>query len=208
MDYIILMAEVIDSRDFDGKKLMDKFQELVEFTNQIFYSSILSPLTITLGDEFQGVVDKVSKALDMIFAMEEWVVEKELDFKLRYVIVEGKIDTEINKESAHKMLGEGLTKARKKLEEMRKETQRFHVSLSDKQLTSFLLKIFKLAQYFIDSWHPKDRTTVSGFLNGLNYKELAEKLGKDDSSVWRRRRSLAIDEYQMCKLLTEELMHG
>ncbi len=205
-DNIILMSDVVDSHDFDGKELMDKFQELVKFTNQIFYDSILSPLTITLGDEFQGVVDKLSSAIAMIFTMEELIVENEWEFKLRYVIVEGKIDTEINKESAHKMLGEGLTKARKKLEEMKKESTRFYVSLANEQMTSYLLKTFKLAQHFIDSWQPKDRATVSGFLNGLDYKELAKKLGKDDSSVWRRSKSLAIEEYQTCKSLVEELI--
>lgn len=208
MNRVVFMADVVDSHDYEGKELMSKFQELVKFINQIFYESILSPLTITLGDEFQGVVDKPSSAVAMIYAMEEWIVENEWDFKLRYVIVEGKIDTEINKESAHEMLGEGLTKARKKLGEMKKETYRFYISVKNQGITSTVSKSLRLAQHFIDSWQPKDRATVSGFLNGLDYKELAKKLGKDDSSVWRRRKSLAIEEYMTCKALTEELISG
>lgn len=207
MNSIILMADVIDSHDFEGKALMDKFQELVKFTNRIFYENILSPLTITLGDEFQGVVDKTSNAVAIIFAMEEWIIENDGNFKLRYVIVEGEIDTEINSEIAHEMLGDGLTKARKKLGEMKKESNRFYVSIKNRKLTSYLFKSLRLAQHFIDSWQPKDRTTVSGFLNGLDYKELAKKLGKDDSSVWRRRKSLAIEEYKTCKSLIEELIN-
>ncbi|MEM8939888.1 MAG: SatD family protein [Bacteroidota bacterium] len=208
MDYIILMADVVDSHNFEGKELMDKFQELVKFTNRIFYDAILSPLTITLGDEFQSVINRPSSAVAIVFAMEEWIIENEWNFKLRYVIVEGKIDTEINRKSAHEMLGEGLTTARKRLGDMKKESNRFFVSLKHELRSSSLLKVFRLAQYFIDSWQPKDRATVSGFLNGLDYKELAKKLGKDDSSVWRRRKSLAIGEYQTCKSLMEELING
>lgn len=208
MNRVVLMAGVVDSHEYEGKELMNKLQELVKFINQIFYESILSPLTITLGDEFQGVIDKPSNAVAMIYEMEEWIVENEWDFKLRYVIVEGKIDTEINSESAHEMLGEGLTKARKRLEEMKKETNRFYISVKDKKITSSVSKSLRLSQHFIDSWQPKDRATVSGFLNGLDYKELAKKLGKDDSSVWRRRKSLAIEEYLTCKSLTEELVNG
>ena len=208
MNHIILMADVVDSHDFDGQALMNRFQELVKFTNQIFNQSILSPLTITLGDEFQGVVDTPSNAINMVFAMEEWILENEWEFKLRYVIVEGKIDTEINRDSAHEMLGEGLTLARRKLGEMKKDPVRFFVSLKDKQQSSALQKALRLSQHFIDGWQPKDRSTVSGFLNGLDYKELAKKLGKDDSSVWRRRKSLAIEEYQTCKALIDDLIHG
>lgn len=208
MNSVVLMADVVNSHNYEGKGLMNKFQELVKFVNTIFSESILSPLTITLGDEFQGVVNTISSATTMVYAMEEWIVENQWDFKLRYAIVEGEIDTEINRESAHEMLGEGLTNARKKLGEMKKETGRFYVSFKDESLTSNVSKTFKLAQHFIDGWQPKDRATVSGFLSGLDYKELAKKLGKDDSSVWRRRKSLAIEEYQTCKALTEELIHG
>ncbi len=208
MDRIILMADVVNSHDYDGKTLMNHFQELVKFVNRIFYGAIESPLTITLGDEFQGVIDETSNAVTMLFAMEEWILENEWDFKLRYVIVEGEIDTAINKESAHEMLGDGLTRARQQLGMMKKETNRFYLSLNDQALTSRLTKSLRLAQHFIDNWQPKDRKTVAGFLNGLDYKELAKKLGKDDSSVWRRKRSLSIEAYQTCKALTEELLDG
>lgn len=208
MNHTILMADVVDSHDFEGQALMEKFQELVKFINQIFSGSILSPLTITLGDEFQGVADSTASAMEMVFSMEEWIIENQWEFKLRYVITEGKIDTKLNQESAHEMLGEGLTRARKTLGKMKKESLRFSISLTDELLTSRLSKTLKLSQYFIDSWQPKDRTTVAGFLNGLDYKELAKKLGKDDSSVWRRRKSLAIEEYLTCKALTENLING
>lgn len=208
MNRVVLMADVVDSHDFEGEALMGKFQELVKFINQIFSASILSPLTITLGDEFQGVVDTPASALEMVYAMEEWIIENEWDFKLRYVITEGQIDTKLNQESAHEMLGEGLTRARKRLGEMKKESTRFSIALTNELLTNRLSKTLKISQYFIDGWQPKDRATVAGFLNGLDYKELAKKLGKDDSSVWRRRKSLAIDEYQTCKSLAEELING
>ena len=208
MKRIILMADVVDSHEYEGKLLMNQLQELVQFVNKLFHGAIDSPLTITLGDEFQGVIDQASNAIAIVFAMEEWIIESEWEFKLRYVIVEGTIDTEINADSAHEMLGEGLTRARGKLEQMKKELNRFYISLDDSSLASKLLKTLRLAQHFIDGWQSKDRTTVAGFLSGLDYKELAKKLGKDDSSVWRRRKSLAIEEYNTCKALTEELLHG
>ena len=202
------MADVVNSHLFNGETLMNQFQDLVKFINKLFAGAIESPLTITLGDEFQGVVHAPSNAVAIVFAMEEWIVENQWNFKLRYVIVEGIIDTEINKDSAHEMLGEGLTRARTQLGFMKKETNRFYISLEDQALSSKLTKALHLAQHFIDGWQPKDRETVAGFLKGLNYKELAAKLGKDDSSVWRRRKSLAIDSYETCKSLTEELLDG
>lgn len=207
MKSIVLMADVLNSQRRNGNVLMDQLLEVVNFTNQVFASSILSPLTITLGDEFQGVVNHPKNALEMVLGMEEWIIENNWDFKLRYVILEGTIDTPINPNVAHEMLGEGLTGARKMLTAMKKGSERFHVSIDDAQKAKMLNDTYRLIQHFIDGWSAKDWPTVSGFLNGLDYKELASKLGKDDSSVWRRRKSLAIDEYNTCKSLIEQIIH-
>ena len=201
----ILMADVVDSHDKDGKSLMADFQMLVSYTNKIYSESIESPLTITLGDEFQGIVASASVGVDIILAMEEYILEEEFDFKLRYVLYEGVVETPVNPEKAYEMLGSGLTNARKRLNEMKKDTARFYVSTKS---STVINKMMKVTQHFIDSWHPKDRSTVSGFLQGHDYKALAKIHQKDESTLWRRRRSLAIDEYLLCKDLLHHLING
>ena len=61
-------------------------------------------MTITLGDEFQGVIDSTENAIKVIFEIEEEIINNNQDLKLRYVINKGKIDTPINKNIAYEML--------------------------------------------------------------------------------------------------------
>lgn len=201
----ILMADVVGSHEKDGQELMADFQVLVNYTNKIYNDSIESPLTITLGDEFQGIVSSAMTGIDIILAMEEYILEEEFDFKLRYVLYEGVVETEVNPDKAYEMLGSGLTNARKRLNEMKKDTGRFYISTKS---STAINKMMKVTQHFIDSWHPKDRSTVSGFLQGHDYKALAKIQQKDESTLWRRRKSLAIDEYLLCKDLIHHLVNG
>lgn len=197
------MGNVVSSHEMDSQGLMSDLQVLVQWANKIYGDSIESPLTITLGDEFQGIVSSASKGVDVILAMEEYILEEEFDFKLRYVLNEGEVETPINNEKAYEMLGPGLTDARNLLNKGKKENGRFSLSIKS---GSEVNKMMRITQHFIDSWHPKDRSTVSGFLQGHDYKAMAKIESKDESSLWRRRKSLAIDEYLLCKELIHQLI--
>ena len=83
--------------------------------NQKLEHDIISPYTVTLGDEFQGIATSLHAVIEAIFYMEETILRKRLEFKVRYVAVHGEIDTPINRLKAHTMMGPGLTKAREVL---------------------------------------------------------------------------------------------
>ena len=205
MNAFILMADVVNSSNQRPEKLMDELKSVVEWTNKIFAGSIESPLTITLGDEFQGIVGSASEGVEIILAMEEYIIEEDYNFKLRYVLHEGEVKTEVNPEVAYEMLGSGLTKARQLLGEMKKEPNRFMIKINRHETVG---KMMRIIQHFIDGWHPKDRSTVSGFLQGYDYKALAKMHQKDDSTLWRRRKSLAIDEYILSKEVLQHLINA
>mgnify|MGYP000477635068 CR=1 FL=1 len=68
MQHYIIMADVISSRTITKENdFMGQFKQLIEETNTTFASNILSPLTITLGDEFQGVVDSAKTLFKLLF---------------------------------------------------------------------------------------------------------------------------------------------
>jgi hypothetical protein len=52
----ILMADIIGSRKKQGKELMNAFSHLTSLVSIQRKNCFLSPITITLGDEFQCVV--------------------------------------------------------------------------------------------------------------------------------------------------------
>jgi hypothetical protein len=198
--YYILMADIVGSSKVAGNKLMKDFQKVVAEINLEQEALLLSPLTITLGDEFQGIVKDLKTGLETIIKIEEALIKHQQDFKLRYVLHYGIIETPINKEIAHGMLGTGLATARKKLEELKgKKDNRFQIDTGNLKTDILLNNLLFLYQSILDSWSPKDYSLISTFWEKQDYKQVAEHFGKVNSLMWKRERSLKLKEYAVIK---------
>ncbi|MEM6831904.1 MAG: SatD family protein [Bacteroidota bacterium] len=208
MNHFILMADIVQSSGKSQSKLIADFKTIVDEVNRSCEKEILSPLTITLGDEFQGIAKDLKSGINLILTMEEMILKYDRKFQLRYVLNEGEVETEINTKRAYEMLGTGLAHARKQLETAKKSSGRFTITILDHAKEFRLTKLFVLLQYFLDSWYEKDIETVNYFIAGLDYKEVAKTQGKDTSSLWRKHKSLAIEEYLVCKSLINDIVNG
>ncbi|WAC13813.1 SatD family protein [Dyadobacter pollutisoli] len=200
----ILMADIINSRKSDQKALMVSFERLVNDINSRHKRHLLSPLTITLGDEFQSVAKSLKSAIEIIFGIEERIIRDQYEFKLRYVLVEGEIDTPINPQIAYGMLGEGLTNARKALIEAKGNKGRFFVEINDTNLGKALNNSLAIYQSLTDNWKAgKDYPLIKDFLTFKDYKKVATETGKTRSQIWKREKSLKINEY----IAIKEVIH-
>lgn len=200
----ILMADIIGSSKQKASRLMHEFKEVVEDVNQQEGARLLlSPLTITLGDEFQGVAGSLEKAAETIINVEEMRIQKGYTFHLRYVIYYGEIETEINPNKAYEMLGEGLTMARDMLEEYKKnKSERTHIKLEGTRVEGALHDAFSLYFAIIDNWNvERDHDLIKAFWQLQDYKLVADRMQKDVSLMWRREKSLQINEYMAAKRL-------
>ena len=200
-NHYIIMADVVGSRKLDARKVMTRLSSATQKVNVEFMYDVLSPLTITLGDEYQGVVNDLASALKIVFKIEERFIREEAGFKLKHVVWFGEIDTGINPVSAHGMLGSGLAAAREKLAELKASDQRFFIHTGHKELDATLAPALSLYQFFVDEWSEKDYPVVASFLDLEDYKRVAEDLGRDVSLMWRRERSLHMKEYSNIKKL-------
>ena len=88
----ILMGDVISSSEKDSMSLIDAFQtEVKRINDNLHYKKLIkSPLTITLGDEFQGVIKSLKASLSIIFALDLEFLQ--YDFDLRYALHYGEIE--------------------------------------------------------------------------------------------------------------------
>ncbi|WP_187774957.1 SatD family protein [Pedobacter sp. BS3] len=194
------MADIIKSRDLNQERLINSFKQSVDRINTSCKKNIQSPLTITLGDEFQGVMTDLSGAVNTILALEEDMVVTAVPFKLRYVLMEGKIETPINSKIAYGMLGPGLTQARETLNNLKETPQRFNFVLTNQELSGILNEAFIVYQQVVDDWNiEKDGELIKNFLLLKDYKLVAEKLHKNRSLMWKREKSLKVEEYEAMK---------
>lgn len=201
----IIMADIIKSRNYAIENIHQPFGDLIASCNQEFSKYILSPYTITLGDEFQGVADSLLSAIESIFYLEEECVKRQLKFKLRYIIFYGEIKTPINPTIAHGMLGEGLTQARKKLSKKKKSKHRFYFDLSDDKLALLLERLFLVLEGIIRGWAIKDYPLIGDMINTRSNLEVGNKHSKNRSQIWKRRKHLLVDEYNAQKIVILDL---
>ncbi|WP_018344897.1 SatD family protein [Cytophaga aurantiaca] len=204
MKHYILMADIIESGKKDSKQLMKDFKELVDEVNSTYVHGVLSPLTITLGDEFQCVLKDLPSSIDIILYLEELKIHRKKNFQLRYVLNQGNIETPINKEVAYGMLGTGLTEAREKLSEYKSTRHRFLISIENKVLQEMLMNAFIILENIIDKWDiEKDYEVVSNFITLKDYKLVSEAVHKTRSQLWKREKTLNIESYNSIKNIIE-----
>lgn len=195
-NFIILMADIIDSRNMQQNALMKSFKKITDEINKEKKDILLSPITITLGDEFQCIAKNVEAGIALILAIDEKKMAHLADFQLRYSLVEGGIDTPINTEIAYGMLGEGLTIAREQLVEYKTSYSRYSIQLKDTAKSQALANSLIVYQTITDSWSfEKDYHLVARFLELKDYKLVADELGKTRSQIWKREKSLNLEAY-------------
>ncbi|MEM0967282.1 MAG: SatD family protein [Verrucomicrobiota bacterium] len=203
----ILMADVIKSSKQDQSSLMAGLKAVVQETNREIPNAFLSPLTITLGDEFQSVPHSLAEAVQAIFQIEETIIRKKQTFKLRYVLSQGEIDTPINRKVAYEMLGSGLTEARELLNASKRGGRRFHINLREAEIQRSLTDAFFVFQAIIDKWRvDKDYGLITEFLAYRDYKAVADRLEKTRSQIYKRSKTLMTEEYFAIKSLINHLV--
>lgn len=199
---IILMADIVSSSKAKTGRLMSDFKAVVAQVNKAHAKNITSPLTITLGDEFQGVVKSVEAAMAIVFDLDHRIMRLKSPFSLRYVINQGFIDTPINTKIAYGMLGPGLTEAREALADMKTSRARFRVSLDDSLLSEKLTLALRVYQGITEGWTAAQKKVVSVFWEEQSdYRKVAKRLKKDPTVMWRRKRSLLIEEIESLRSL-------
>ncbi len=66
----VIMGDIIGSQNvIDVQKMHRLFNEVITEINKEYEDDILSPLTITLGDEFQGLISNLYNAFEIASRM-------------------------------------------------------------------------------------------------------------------------------------------
>ena len=193
-NHYVLMGDMIKSGEkYDLEELKD-FRKKIDALNNNY--NLVSPLTITLGDEFQGIVTSLEQGVAIIFDLEKQLIATDYPFRLRYALGYGHILTPINSEIAHGMYGEALTNTRRLLEKsVRDKRKRFGLLLPNKRFENIMINLFEVYQSFVDNWGKRDFEIVEQFYKHDDYKEVAKELNKGKDQIWKREKNLRIREF-------------
>lgn len=195
-NYWVLMADVINSNQKPANEVQQILAACLTEINFKFKSGIVSPLTITLGDEFQGVVANIKMATDIIIAIQESLITLKSPFSLRYSLCYGIIETEINPNIAHGMLGEALTNARKQLNDLKKEENNIWITTGNFAFDNAYKNSYNVYEALMRQLHrEKDYELAIAFMENPDYKYVADKLNKTRAQVWKKAKTMQIKAY-------------
>lgn len=191
--HIVLIGDLVESKKLEDKE-RERYQSiLTEETSRINEESpfLVSPLTITLGDEFQAVYKNLSAVL-----ADSWSILAALyPVGVRFSIGIGKIYTEINKEQALGMDGPAFHAARDGIDQIKKSGRIYSISLGSPanqpeaslSLVSLINLTLQLLSNEIKQWKRSRLQILVMLHEGESVKKIAEEIGISESAVYKNR---------------------
>lgn len=189
------MADVTASRKLEAGRLQHWLAAAVADANRHFADQIRSPLTVTLGDEFQTVTASLETGARLIDWFERRRLASDPGFRLHYALARGRLDTPVNPEIAHGMLGPVLTEARRLLTLTGRSRRFVQVSTGDAATDRLLGNVYDVADALAGRWKRDDFALIDAMLGPASDAEIGAAFGKTRSQIWKRRRTLLVDEY-------------
>lgn len=191
--YIVLIGDLIGSKELDEKE-RDRYQtilseEIDRINNESL--SIISPLTITLGDEFQAVYKDLSAVM-----ADSWSILAALHpVGVRFSIGIGPIYTPINREQSLGMDGPAFHVARDGIDRIKESGRIYKISPgSPADQTEAVLSLVSLVNHSlqllsneIKEWKKSRLQVLVMLQEGLSVKKIAEEIGISESAVYKNR---------------------
>jgi len=199
MDHFILMSAIRNSKSQPTINREKDLKNITQVINKIHKKHFITPLDIVIPGEFQGITNSLNGTLEMIFDIEECMIENNLDFKLKHVLYHDTIHTIQKKHDAYERLGFGLIDTRERLDLIKKTDSRFLIATNNENVSLTLNNLFLIYEDYLDSWKKNDYEYVKAFLNNMNYKEVSALFSINVSSGWRREKNLKMKQYYTIK---------
>ena len=124
MNYLALIGDICGSRKVGERaQLQETLRCVLDQLNAAHGEGLVSPFTITLGDEFQAVLSTATPVWEMIAA-----IQSELfPVRVRFGLGLGEIETAINREAALGMDGPAFHLAREAMDVLKTEAGLYRV---------------------------------------------------------------------------------
>lgn len=188
--YIAIIGDVKNSKSIEERgKFQNKLNNILNEINKIYFNSISSNFTITLGDEFQGLLHSGEHVMEII----QYIKKEAYPIKIRFGIGIGAITTDINSEISIGADGPGYYKARDSIEQLKVLEKKNESTYGDIQIKIdgdnnlqelSLNSILKLMYCIEIDWTKKQREVVNYVLfEKKNQTETAHYFNVTQSNI-------------------------
>lgn len=174
VNVLVMIADIIGSRKIENRpEFQRRLKQQLQQINSVSESSLLSPYTLTLGDEFQAVYG----SFDTMFTDIVRIILGIYPIQLRFAFSYGQLTTDINPTAALEMDGPAFSSARELMNKMKSESigtiQMAATALYNPDLVDVCLRLFG---HTLSRLSRNNLTIVERLMNGADTKTIAQDI--------------------------------
>ncbi|HHU04360.1 MAG TPA: hypothetical protein GXZ81_05020 [Fastidiosipila sp.] len=211
--YVAIIGDLQDSRQLEDRlQVQEKLKATLNFINESYSADIASKFTITLGDEFQGLLNNGANIMSIIAVIQH----RMQPVNIRFGIGVGDVTTTINRDLAIGADGPAYYKARQAIDHLKSSSKRHGVPKADIRLevdgkdqgTVMLLNtILVLLTTIKSSWTDRQREIIWDMLeHNDSQTAVGDRLGIKQSSVHKSLSGANFNTYREALLQVEEVL--
>lgn len=189
-DYTVIIGDIIDSKKITNREqIQAQFKKMLDEINQQYAEDIASKFTITLGDEFQGLLKNRNNVVKIITDIEMALAP----IRLRFGVGIGEVSTAIDFEATTEIDGPAYHRARAMIDELAVSERQYSKRQaniliasedSNQEIDQLLNAILSVCTALKSKWTVRQWEVVEAYLqNEENQYQAAEQLGIGQSSV-------------------------
>ncbi len=170
MNYFVVIGDIIRSRSVPNRyELQESFAMTLREVQHNYGDQITSPLTLTIGDEFQAIISIANGLFKMMYEIELQLKNVEL----RYGLGIGEIYTPINKISSIGMDGPAFHLAREAVEEARREGIRYKFKHKGELAEKRINTLFRWMDVTTRKWNKQRKAILQYYQEEYTQQEIA-----------------------------------
>ena len=199
---IVLVGDLVASRRIvERSAVQERLRACLRQLNSKKREGLLSPYTITLGDEFQAVFSTP----DRLFRDSLTILIALYPVEVRFSFAIGEISTAINTKQAIGMDGPAFHEARETIDHLKKTKNLFAIASSDGTGLTLINQSLALVSHTIGKWPRNRLVLLRGLTENHTVKQLARDLRVTDKAVYK---SIDAGAIRTIVPLLEEIITG
>lgn len=140
MQYYAIIGDIKRSKKIENRcEIQEKLKKILDNVNSIYNNDISAKFLITLGDEFQGLLEITAPILEII----KYIQREIYPIKLRFGVGIGNVSTLINHEAAIGADGPAFYAAREMIEFLREQEKKLKKQVADIQISVYEKNVLK-----------------------------------------------------------------
>lgn len=200
--FTALTGDLIESRHIpDRLTVQERLSSLLDHVNEEFSAAVAVPFTITLGDEFQGLLFDASAALPVIATIEHTLFPVRITFGLGT----GRIATRLASATTQ-MDGECFHRSRQALEEAKAAGRRIVFATGDARLDRALNTIEMLAEAIRSGWSEVHSRWARRYEELQKVERVAQAERVTRQAVYKAFKRMRLEEIRAAEAALKELL--